>query len=86
MERICQVITRSDVTRKNVYQIISKFKDRQSLWNHKQRCVNKSPTADVNKDYFKPESVHGVVQKSKNRDNRKRTLDSPLSDVGVRPS
>ena len=45
--------------------------------------VDKSPTAEVNKDYFQPESVHGVVEKSKNRDNRKRTFDSSLSDGGV---
>ena len=45
--------------------------------------MDKSPTAEVNKDYFQPESVHGVVEKSKNRDNRKRTFDSSLSDGGV---
>ena len=39
---------------------------RQSLWNHKQRCADKSPL-EVKEDYFQPESVHDVVQKSKKR-------------------
>jgi len=42
---------------------------RQSLWNHKQRCADKSPL-EVKEDYFQPESVHDVVQKSKKTNSK----------------